>query len=76
MSRIETGVVQFDDDWPGIFIRGDNALVLALELQGKAGLGIEHTIKGLIELLQSCDVRKDPKPQFIRRQEDHDKDEK
>lgn len=25
-GRVETGVVQFGDDWPGIFIRGDNAL--------------------------------------------------
>lgn len=25
-SRVETGVVQFNDDWPGIFIRGDNAI--------------------------------------------------
>ena len=25
-ERIETGVVQFNDDWPGVFIRGDNAL--------------------------------------------------
>ena len=23
--RIETGVVSFGDDWPGVFIRGDNA---------------------------------------------------
>ncbi len=22
-QRVETGVVQFGDDWPGIFIRGD-----------------------------------------------------
>lgn len=26
--RVETGPVQFGDDWPGIFIRGDNALWL------------------------------------------------
>lgn len=24
-DRVETGVVQFGDDWPGVFIRGDNA---------------------------------------------------
>lgn len=24
-GRLETGVVQVDDDWPGVFIRGDNA---------------------------------------------------
>lgn len=24
-ERIETGVIQFGDDWPGVFIRGDDA---------------------------------------------------
>ncbi len=24
-DRVETGTVQFGDDWPGVFIRGDNA---------------------------------------------------
>lgn len=27
--RIETGGVQFDDDWPGFFMRGDDALYVA-----------------------------------------------
>lgn len=27
-GRVETGAVQFGDDWPGLFIRGDNALRL------------------------------------------------
>lgn len=27
--RLETGVVQVDDDWPGIFIRGDDAVRMA-----------------------------------------------
>lgn len=30
--RIETGPVQFGDDWPGLFIRGDNALAIALSI--------------------------------------------
>jgi len=29
-TRVETGPVQFNDDWPGVFIRGDNAAWLAL----------------------------------------------
>lgn len=29
MSRLETGVVQPEGDWPGVFIRGDNAFALA-----------------------------------------------
>lgn len=24
-TRVETGPVQFDDDWPGVFFRGDNS---------------------------------------------------
>jgi len=31
-ERVETGPVQFNDDWPGVFIRGDNALWIALQL--------------------------------------------
>jgi hypothetical protein len=27
-NRVETGAVQFSDDWPGIFIRGDDAFRL------------------------------------------------
>lgn len=29
-ERVETGPVQFNDDWPGVFIRGDNAAYLAI----------------------------------------------
>ena len=31
--RVETGPAQFGDDWPGIFIRGDNAAFYALHLK-------------------------------------------
>lgn len=31
-ERVETGAVQFGDDWPGTFIRGDNAAFYALNL--------------------------------------------
>jgi len=29
LARLETGAIQFGDDWPGIFIRGDNAAYYA-----------------------------------------------
>ena len=32
-DRLETGVVQDRTDWPGYFIRGDNALNLAMTLE-------------------------------------------
>lgn len=31
--RVPTGAVQFSDDWPGLFVRGDNAFALLLELK-------------------------------------------
>jgi len=33
MSRLETGVVQPEGDWPGVFIRGDNAFALAMAIK-------------------------------------------
>jgi hypothetical protein len=32
--RAETGVMRFGDDWPGVFIRGDNAHFYAQALAG------------------------------------------
>lgn len=29
-KRVETGAVQFGDDWPGYFIRGDQALHIVM----------------------------------------------
>jgi hypothetical protein len=33
LPRVETGAVQFGDDWPGLFLRGDNALALVIWIQ-------------------------------------------
>src|SRR5215471_16043620 len=32
-SRAETGPMSFGDDWPGVFIRGDNAMMHAMKLR-------------------------------------------
>lgn len=32
-KRVETGPVQFGDDWPGVFVRGDNAGWYAFQLR-------------------------------------------
>jgi len=65
--RVETGPIQFGDDWPGTFIRGDNAFAHAMNLQvalaaletsGDAGK-LVFTIaglKGLLSDLQSSRV--------------------
>lgn len=63
-SRVETGPLQINDDWQGIFIRGDNALHYAFLLQQLLDsiknsevetdvVGLMQ-IKNLINLLQSC----------------------
>jgi hypothetical protein len=31
-DRVETGAVQFGDDWPGLFVRGDNCMGYAMSL--------------------------------------------
>jgi len=31
-ERVETGAVRFGDDWPGYFMRGDNAMFFAIAL--------------------------------------------
>lgn len=31
-ARMETGVVQFGDDWPGLFLRGDTAMGISISL--------------------------------------------
>ena len=62
-KRVETGPIQFGDDWPGLFIRGDNALGFALALKD---LNLPETtfaevlhnsqIKELTNLLFGCDA--------------------
>ncbi len=71
-DRLETGVFQPDGDWPGIFIRGDNALAYARQLNALYTLAEERakaanmhsdeamlwtSAKALSDLLGSCDAR-------------------
>lgn len=53
--RVETGPVQFNDDWPGLFIRGDQAMGILGNLDmAKAHMSlIEVYIEDLKELLSS-----------------------
>lgn len=64
-QRAETGVLEFEGDWPGVFIRGDNAMMYAMTLR----LVLESLpkdfgdafarmyLKGLLELMESSNVR-------------------
>ena len=69
MKRLETGVVQAGDDWPGVFIRGDNAFhyanLLSAILQEKAGALEKAQLEGLLSLLRSSDTRTKPVPQMV-----------
>lgn len=61
-ERVETGPLQFGDDWPGIFIRGDNALgdaqmlEMALPYLPADAWIARSVIEGLIKTLRSCRV--------------------
>jgi hypothetical protein len=65
-ERVETGVVQSGDDWPGYFLRGDTAMYVANVLaaiplpQGdEVGDKIaRHFMQNFIEALKDVDVRR------------------
>lgn len=59
MSRPETGPMAFGDDWPGVFIRGDNAGYYAMILKQflddpdslKANGIYKSVLEGLVSVL-------------------------
>lgn len=64
-ARAETGPMRFGDDWPGVFIRGDNALAFANLLTSvladqRANQPTAEwatlMLTGLRDLLRSCSV--------------------
>lgn len=62
-KRPETGVCQHGSDWPGIFIRGDNAhsfqhpLAVALQHVPDEHWTERCLLQSLLELLKSCEVK-------------------
>ena len=66
LQRVESGPIQFgEDDWPGVFIRGDHALMFAfvlskhvkrIEESDDHGFFDAQVIKGLIDSLKACKV--------------------
>lgn len=77
-KRVETGKVQIGDDWPGVFIRGDNALLFGAVL--KAFLGGNDTpinravLAGLAQTLLKAEARNSIAPVMlsITTEEPHD----
>lgn len=63
VERAETGPMQFGDDWPGVFIRGDQALYLAhilkmhLHHPEADSMITRSVLEGLASTLGSCDYR-------------------
>jgi len=59
-KRVETGPTQFNDDWPGIFIRGDRAAYFAscLEgyLNGQNDAFTLATVRNIVTVLRSCRI--------------------
>jgi hypothetical protein len=62
--RVETGPVQFGNDWPGIFIRGDNAMGFFARIVGAQRAGFlpsdgvgASALHDLLLMLKSCDAR-------------------
>lgn len=65
-TRPETGAMRFDDDWTGVFIRGDNAMYYAMQLsrfldelkKNQTAVNIDVfenlALGGLLKTLQSC----------------------
>jgi hypothetical protein len=65
-ERVETGAVQFgSQDWPGVFIRGDNAFNYAMHLRALLDASDDTNVigkmvvQGLLDLLDSCIVKAD-----------------
>lgn len=64
--RVETGPVQFGNDWPGLFIRGDQAFGYAMYIDQLLIAPADEfdealakvNLRSLAELLRSCDARK------------------
>lgn len=65
-ERLETGPLQVEGDWPGIFIRGDKALIMAFHLDQAAVLfraaypteftGAPVQLEAMARLLRRCDA--------------------
>ena len=66
-ERVESGPIQFNQDWPGLFIRGDNAFYLSVCLKSLIDLIDENRmqvvdqiplnlVRGFIKTIESCRV--------------------
>jgi hypothetical protein len=71
-QRMQTGKMEFQNDWPGVFIRGDEALSYAAAIRRLLAAGApcdlsdewlrdsRHCLSELAALLESCRTRAVP----------------
>lgn len=68
--RAETGPMAFGDDWPGVFVRGDNAAYYAMTLKQflddpdslKDNIIMSSVLNGLVSTLSGCIVTPEGDP--------------
>ena len=74
IPRVETGPMEFSQDWPATFIRGDDSFGYAMALRALlesdgSNPGIEYIaraqVQGLIELLESCNINAEQNRELI-----------
>ena len=62
-QRVESGPIMFGDDWPGLFLRGDDCFRYTLALRelvldnAQIGFITKQVVLGLLEALESSDAR-------------------
>ena len=76
-TRPETGAMEFEDDWSGVFIRGDNAAWYIMGLEEiKSGLEIDGmndwapcmmALKSLLEVLKDSNQFVDRPKQLMKK---------
>lgn len=67
--RAETGAMQFGDDWPGVFIRGDNAMFYATVIERAletADPFCRIYLQSLYDVLVSCRVPTQSEVQMLK----------
>jgi hypothetical protein len=71
-GRIPTGALQFQDDWPGLFLRGDDAIALMCRIRylverigSHADVGVMSVLHHLTQLANRIErdvvIRREPK---------------
>lgn len=64
-NRVETGAVQFNDDWPGVFIRGDvagyygmtlSSIINQIDSGGPVNMFDIMILRGMLQTLRGCIV--------------------